>query len=398
MQNNLRKLVDFDMHKGSVIRILGDSDVFLVESFEHVDSSDQIVLRSIGLNGSTSEQTIHKSDIILASSEVVTKSFFFQERNVCPLCASPVSDSRRLFTVKQLFWDINVMHCLHCGMTYKAPLASPNLLGYIYTQNYVHHTSKGTKKETNALYRSKVKRLGLVRGRHLDYGCGAGGFVEASLNAGWDSYGADPYLSILSSDSPVAARLFKIDATDPDLLTIIGKFDCISIWAAVEHLIQFKDTISGLVRILNPGGTIVFNSPNAHSLIAKYAGNLWRMATLIEHVQFCTPQAAKYMASVNGLTVQKLRICGSPYPLGKASGLLDQGLVALPFLPLIKSEVNSVDHNSTLLPCVPMRKSIMSVIQKYLLGSSGGMVAALVRQAIHTFQLGDHIEVTMKLK
>jgi hypothetical protein len=183
-----------------------------------------------------------------------------------------------------------------------------------------------------------------------------------------------------------------IDATDPTLLAVVGKFDCISIWAAVEHLTQFKDTIAGLVHLLNPGGTIVFNSPNPKRLIAKYTGNLWRMATLIEHVQFCTPQAVNYIATTYGMSVQKLRICGSPYPQGQASSILDQGLVTLPFFDPIKTE-----SDTTLATDAPMRKNIIAVIQHHLQGNTG-LAAALIRQVIHICRLGDHIEVTMKLK
>jgi hypothetical protein len=45
-----------------------------------------------------------------------------------------------------------------------------------------------------------------------------------------------------------------------------------------------------------------------------------------------------------------------------------------------------------------MRYNMMSTIQKYFLGSSGRGGAAMIRQVIHTFLLGDHMEVTMKLK
>jgi hypothetical protein len=40
-------------------------------------------------------------------------------------------------------------------------------------------------------------------------------------------------------------------------------------------------------------------------VLTEYSGNLWHMAALIEHVQFCTPKVLKYIATVYGLTVQR---------------------------------------------------------------------------------------------
>jgi len=389
MQNNPKNLSISDINEGSVIHLLEGNDLYLIESFSNIDKSDQLEIRTIGLSSSNSTRKVKISDITLASNEFVTRDSLFHSRDTCPLCLSRIANSKVLFTVKQLFWDIDVMSCLHCKIAYKSPLATPKLLSYIYTPNYTHHVSIETQ-DNSEVHRTRVERLGNVRGRHLDYGCGAGSFVSACIKAGWDSYGADPYLPEITSSTNLADRLFRIDATDPTLKSVLGKFDCISIWAAIEHLTEFKSTLEGLVSLLNPGGTIIFNSPNPQSLIAKYSGNLWRMATLIEHVQFCSPETLKYIASTYGMKIEKLRICGSPYPQGRASSILDQGLVEIPFITQNKIETN-------LVKTIPMRKSLISIIQRQLQGNTG-FVATLARHIIHIFRLGDHIEVTLKLK
>ena len=389
MQQKPANLSIADIHEGTVINIHADNDVYLIESIRTLDSNDQLELKLTGLNSSTSNRKVQISDLTLASNELVTKNHLFLTRDACPLCLSPITDSKVLFTVKQLFWYIDIMSCLHCKIAYKSPLATPKLLSYIYTQNYTHHVSVETQ-DNSVGQRTRVKRLGKVRGRHLDYGCGAGGFVSACIKAGWDSFGADPYLPQITSSTNLADRLFRIDATDPRLESVVGKYDCISIWAAIEHLTEFNRTIEGLMKLLNPSGTIIFNSPNPKSLIAKHSGSLWRMATLIEHVQFCTPETLKYIATSYGMEIEQLRTCGSPYPQGRANSILDQGLVAIPFINHIKTDTNSVKT-------LPPRKNLMSIIQNQLQGNTG-FVATIVRQIIHIFRLGDHIEVTLKLK
>ncbi len=382
------------MNVGNVVKIDDCNDVFIIEAINGKAGIEDVSIQLVGLESDKRELKVEGRDINSISNELIEKNMYFNSRDRCPLCKSSASFSKKIFKVKQLFWDIDVVQCKTCNLAYKDPLASPSLLSQIYTQNYVHHESRADKMHDSDAHSSRLGRLGSVRGRHLDYGCGSGDFVQACLNAGLDSYGADPYLSPKSCLLPVGNRLFKIDATDPNLLSVVGKFDAISIWAVVEHLLDFQDTIAGLVRILNPGGTIIFNSPNANSLIAKYSGCAWRMATLIEHVQFCTPKALRYLADSHGLKIVKYRISGVPYPMGRVKNVLDQGLGNLQLFDFCKYNANSEENT---LPHWRSR-AIPYIITKLNNYFGRGIVSKMLRQLIHVFRLGDHIEVTLKLR
>jgi hypothetical protein len=384
---------------GCVLRIADNNDLFLVESCHAVDSSSKVCLRLSGMSGISVDRIVDTKAVADFVSERVTKETFFSPREVCPLCSHQARDSKQMFAVRQLFWDIEVRECSHCGMAYKDPIANERLLDCVYTPDYTHFVQTESGKDALSMYRSRVDRLGKVRGRHLDYGCGAGHFVEAAMQAGWDSFGADPFLPTVPSTSPLAGRMVKIDASDPLMASVLGKFDCISMWAVVEHLTSFKNTLSGLLRLLNPGGTIVFNSPNARSLIARHFGNSWRMATLIEHLEFCTPSAVRWLTANWDLKIQRLRICGSPFPLGRGGGPADQGLGTLPFpVPLLGEE--QVATTTTKTTNVRKGAGLVNAVCRRLLGTTGGhtMGAAMVRQFTHTGRLGDHIEVRLTVK
>jgi SAM-dependent methyltransferase len=287
-------------------------------------------------------------------------------------------------------------------MAYKDPIASTMLLTHLYSNDYTHFVSRESDVDNLSIHRSRVERLGKVRGRHLDYGCGAGRFVEAALLAGWDSFGGDPFLPDTIASSPLRGRLFRFDAADQNTIIKAGKFDCISMWAVIEHLTSFKDTFLGLASMLNPGGTIVFNSPNASSLIAKYSGSSWRMATLIEHIQFCTPLAIKSLAEEYGFKIQRLRICGAPFPFGKGGGVSDQGLGTFP-IPVSRIMIDDSENGQT-APLLNQNSKIinrvMSCLVRAFLGNTVGQTfsATMIRQLINGLHLGDHIEVTLKLK
>jgi hypothetical protein len=392
---------------GCVLRVGKSEDVFLVESIRSLDGYEARYFTLSGFTGVSKECLIDVNDVISSPVERVNIESYFSFREICPLCSHPSTESTVLFSVRQIFWNIEVRKCSYCGMAYKDPIANPMLLTHLYSEEYTHYATNESDAEEVSIHRSRVARLGKVRGRHLDYGCGAGSFVEAALLAGWDSFGGDPFLPDTIASSCLSGRLFKFDAEDPNAIVSAGKYDCISMWAVVEHLTSFKDTFAGLVSMLNPGGTIVFNSPNANSLIAKYSGSLWRMATLIEHVQFCTPTAIKYLAKEYGFMVKKLRICGSPFPLGRGSGQSDQGLGSLPFpIPMI---MEHVAIESRAVPIVQTNQAIikkvtlMSRMVRFLLGTNGTtgvqtFTATVIRQIIHSLHLGDHIEVTLRLK
>jgi SAM-dependent methyltransferase len=390
-----------DFHEtlvGGVLRIADTNDLFLVETCR-ADSSGKVLLRLSGMSGVSIDKIVDAKTVAGVALERVTKETFFSCREVCPLCSHPATESRRLFSVRQLFWNIEVRECDHCGMAYKDPIANKKLLDCVYTPEYTHFVQTEPDEVAVSMCRSRLDRLGKVLGRHLDYGCGAGHFVEAAQQAGWDSFGADPFLPTVPSSSPLAGRLLKMDASDPLMASVLGKFDCISMWAVVEHLTSFKDTLSGLLRLLNPGGKIVFNSPNAHSLVARHHGDTWRMATLIEHVEFCTPSAIKWLAANWDLKVQRLRICGSPFPMGRGGGPADQGLGSLPFpVPLLDEGHAAVTTAKT--TTARRNAGIMNSVYRRLIGTTGGhsFGAAMVRQFIHTGRLGDHIEVTCAVK
>ncbi len=135
-----------------------------------------------------------------------------------------------------------------------------------------HFSAVEGSGDTLQKYQARVKRLGKPRGCHLDYGCGVGDFVAAAVRAGWDSYGADPYLPEIASDMALSKRLYRLGVSDQSAQEVLGKFDCISMWGVVEHLVDLRITFEGLMRLLNPKGHMVFNSPNARSLIARKRG------------------------------------------------------------------------------------------------------------------------------
>ncbi len=315
---------------------------------------------------------------------------FFRPVADCPLCGAAAGESRRRFRVRQLFWEVDGLICGRCGLVYKSPAPREDLLAFIYRADYVHFrgdliTGQGPS--------DRIRRLGRPRGRHLDFGCGSGQGVLDALDAGWDSYGCDPYLPQIPAGHPLHQRLFRHDVTEPGAAEVLGEFDCISMWAVVEHLPQPLQVLQSLVRLLRPAGRLVFNSPNGASLIARLEGSRWYMASLIEHLLLMTPKSVRWVADHFDLELLRLRYAGVPYPLGKkGAGLSGQGLDELPFAAVDVAAEAPPRPPATAAGSAGGPWRLTAVAQRR---DGGGRWGQLLRLLLHLTRLGDHVEAVL---
>jgi len=229
----------------------------------------------------------------------------------------------------------------------------------------------------------------------LDYGCGAGAAVWDAQSAGWESYGCDPFLPSIPSSHPLNGRLFRLDARDPGLAATLGFFDCITLWAVVEHLPHLRQTFEGLHHLLKPGASLVFSSPNGASLIARRAGRRWNMANLVEHIVFMTPRSVGWLAEHLGFEVKRVRYGGVPYPMGTCPpGVDGQGFCQTqdepPPVPLANREPHSPARMSAAV------RQLVGIAGAYFgKRNGGGHLGQLARGVLDRLRIGDHIEVCL---
>ncbi len=351
-------------------------------------------------DGSTGE-LVCMPKLLESGGEAVDEEEFLERVPCCPLCQSPDHTASALFSVAQLFWKVDVLRCSVCGMGYKSAKPTSALMRHIYSADYAHFVPDASAADDLA---SRVKRMGSGLGRHLDFGCGSGSFVLAALRSGWDSYGVDPYAPDLPANHPLQGRLLTHDGDGFPLSVQAGSFDCITLWAVVEHLTDPCRTFRSLSRLLRPGGRLTFNAPNCTSLAAKSMGPSWYMATLLEHVIMWSPETSAWLAAELGLKLVRQRICGSPYPFGTGGcGLSGQGLRSLPFSvsvmarerPCLEPEEGG-SRERPFRPASTLRSVLGAMGRLARARKSDSALMNLMRGAIHMSRLGDHVEVTLE--
>jgi SAM-dependent methyltransferase len=114
--------------------------------------------------------------------------------------------------------------------------------------------------------------------RILDFGCGIGASVGTLLALGYDAYGVD-VLEYWGRDydkfwhladrppADIAARLKLVDLSNYRLPFEDGTFDFCFSDQVLEHVFDYKTTMSEIVRVLKPGAASIHNFPGPNNLM-----------------------------------------------------------------------------------------------------------------------------------
>lgn len=99
----------------------------------------------------------------------------------------------------------------------------------------------------------------------LDFGCGAGGMVNAALQEGWATTGYDMNRGLAEA----ANRHWKFNAIktgplDQFYAEHVGQFDAIISYQVFEHIQTPVEAGREMVRLLQPGGVLLIDVPNVY--------------------------------------------------------------------------------------------------------------------------------------
>jgi SAM-dependent methyltransferase len=188
-------------------------------------------------------------------------------------------------------WRYHVVRCPSCGFLYRHPGIRPERLGELYAGRYDKFLTGRYARKRQRRYRMVMDAFGELfadgSGRRLlDFGCGAGLFLELAHERGFDGYGVD-----LSPSSVERARqrpggrnaYFGAPLDVPEIAA--GGFDVITLWSVMAHLPRPIDDLRMLRGLLAPGGALLILTVNANSLRLKAERDGWNGFTP-NHLKF----------------------------------------------------------------------------------------------------------------
>jgi len=193
---------------------------------------------------------------------------YFEKIN-CPLC--DVNNNEKLMEIDSFHY----YRCVNCSAIYNSPRLKNEFLEKMYSEgeyeSYVKKlTLPGDDIRKNVTEARKVDQLNSLfqnPGKVLDVGCGTGVFLSIAAESGWDCTGIE--LSGAGVSSAKEKGINLIESSFDDFNTD-EKFDCISFWGVLEHVINPIDQIIKAVSLLNENGVIIFEVPSSDSLLMQY--------------------------------------------------------------------------------------------------------------------------------
>jgi 2-polyprenyl-3-methyl-5-hydroxy-6-metoxy-1,4-benzoquinol methylase len=204
-----------------------------------------------------------------------------EEFITCPLCGDSRQQPLYRPHDRKKGWEYRVVKCPGCGFLYRNPNIRPEHLGDLYATGYSSFLTGRYARHRQRRYRVVMDSVSPAfddgHGRRLlDFGCGAGLFLELAEQRGFQAYGVD-----LSPDSLeqarqrlTSAKVYYGSPTEIDEIAA-GGFHAITMWSVLAHLPRPVADLSMLRGLLADDGVLLILTVNAGSLHLRGMGSRW---------------------------------------------------------------------------------------------------------------------------
>lgn len=169
-----------------------------------------------------------------------------------------------------------VLHCSLCNADSIDPLPSSEQLisayqnfdaGAIAREEFAAYVEQATE-----ILRQDLEIAGIRPGpgvRFLDYGCGGGHFVKAAINLNIDAWGIDLDEEDAKFGRKAGLRIGVGDYRDLTSCLGLRTYSVILMMHVLEHVLQPREVLSGLLKHLEPGGVLIIRVPDQGALPSK---------------------------------------------------------------------------------------------------------------------------------
>lgn len=217
-----------------------------------------------------------KNKVFLESKKFINSSVL----RACPNCDC------RDYTLRIREGDFLVVRCKSCGLTF---LLNPPDESAIYEDYYKIEFKGDDYREDSPLghlreiFEINEQRTAFIKKfegevdnfKVLDIGCGSGLFLKSCKDAGLRGEGID-----VSSNALKFARdefgLEVFNKTTDELISEGKRYDVITMWHVLEHIMEPTIELRKIKELLTPRGYLVAEVPNFNSIKFKLSGKKWK--------------------------------------------------------------------------------------------------------------------------
>ncbi len=212
----------------------------------------------------------------------------------------------------------NVVRCEKCGLVFASPLVDPSLLSGLYEKSvYTYGNEETYIAKTYARYLKKLAQRMDTHTKpwsYLDIGCGNGFMLTAAKEAGFEHvYGCEPSHHAIEQADPSIRHFIKQGMFSAELFQN-QRFDAVSCFQTLDHIPDPRAFVRECLKVLKPGGYVLFINHNIASLAARILGERCPMID-IEHTYLHTPETMRTLFSKEGFTEIDVFSVRNDYPL-----------------------------------------------------------------------------------
>jgi 2-polyprenyl-3-methyl-5-hydroxy-6-metoxy-1,4-benzoquinol methylase len=209
----------------------------------------------------------------------------------------------------------DIRRCTTCGHSYLQARFDDSELSTLYTRFYPRAAFQVDQfqvpRESHGIAawlsgeRCAAFRWVPAGVRVLDIGCGACETLGYHKSRGCEAYGVEADENVRHIAAHFGFNV-HIGLFDADLYKR-EFFDYVTLDQVIEHMADPMRTLSGVARILKPGGTVVLSTPNARGWGARVFGRRWINWHVPYHLHHFTPRSMRLLASNAGLHMTDAR-------------------------------------------------------------------------------------------
>lgn len=230
----------------------------------------------------------------------------------CPIC-STINQEEFLKCTDYLITQevFQLVRCSDCHFVFTNPRPPESKIqAYYSSDDYFSHQNKSVSLISsvyNLIRNINVKsKLKLISKYHsgslslLDYGCGAGVFLEAAMNKSFQVAGVEP-----NNDArKIIAGLGMVVYTPDELSNLKdNSYDVITLWHVMEHIHRLNSSIDLLKSKLSSGGIMLIALPNMSSWDARKYKEKWAAYDVPRHLYHFSKNTFSKFADKHGMKI-----------------------------------------------------------------------------------------------
>lgn len=201
----------------------------------------------------------------------------------------------------------HLVRCAACRMVFAARIASETELQDHY-EDYGHAWQDSPI--TRERYRNLLDDFETERStyRILDFGCGAGYFLEEARARGWETFGIE--YSGLALEMARSKQLEVVAAPVGRDAFPEGYFDVVTAFEVFEHIADPSSVADVLAHVLRRDGLLYCTTPNFDALSRRLLGPRWNVIGYPEHLCYFTPMTLRGWLARHGFAAESVGSTG----------------------------------------------------------------------------------------